>query len=393
MNKYRIIFIIISVFLTINCNSQTLNELKLKKNKTQKEIEYTNWLLNKTGKNSKASLNKLSLLSQQITLRNELIKDYNNQLYMLQNSIDENEFIIEMLSEDLNKIRTEYAKMIDQAYRKRGDYNQLYFLLSSENFNQAYKRLLYTRQMTKYRHKQSEQIEAIRSVLIKKTNQLTAQKEEKQAVLLQQMKESSTLNTEKEKQANYYKQLQKKQRELKNHLRYQQRVQSRLEKEIQRVIEEEAKKEKEKPKTEADIKLSTDFAKNKGNFPWPTIDGVITDKFGEHAHPVMKNIIIKNNGVDITTKPGEKARSIFSGKVSKVFAIPGGNMAVILRHGSYMTVYSNLKQVYVKSGDIVNIKQEIGLIYSDATDHDKTVLKFQIWKENVKLNPEHWIQK
>ena len=107
----------------------------------------------------------------------------------------------------------------------------------------------------------------------------------------------------------------------------------------------------------------------------------------------MKNIIIKNNGIDITTDPGEKARSISSGGVSRIFAIPGGNIAVIVRHGELISVYSNLSEVYVKQGDNVNAKQDIGLIYSDPTDDNRTVLKFQLWNESVKMNPEEWISR
>lgn len=380
-------------FIVLSLNAQTINELQEKKKKTQQEIEYTNWLLNKTGKNSKASLNKLNLLNEQIKLRNNLISDYNNQVYLLQTSIADNEMVIEMLSEDLEKLKIDYANLIMQAHRKRGDYNKLYFLLSSENFNQAYKRLLYTRQMSQYRKKQSEQIEAIRQVLVQKSNQLNQQKKDKEDVLNQQMLESSKLKTEKNQQSDYYKQLQNQQRELRQHLRYQQRVQSRLEKEIEKLIEEEARKAKLREKTPEEELLSSNFEQNKGRFPWPTEQGVITDKFGEHAHPVMKNILIKNNGIDITTKPGQKARAIFEGVVSKVFAIPGGNTAVIIRHGAYITVYSNLKEVYVKQGDNIKLKQDIGLIYSDIEEDQKTVLKFQIWKESTKLNPEQWIAK
>lgn len=393
MRIIRIIFLIISVLFVVSTKAQTLNELKNKKNKTEKEIEYTNFLLNKTGENSKASLNQLSLLNEQISLRNQLISDYNTQLNLIQLSIDDNEFIIEMLSEDLEKIRSDYAKLIKQVYRKRGDYNKLIFLLSSESFNQAYKRLLYSRQMAKYRKKQSEQIRAIRELMQQKTKDLNKQKKEKQDVLMKQMEEISLMKNQKNKQSNTYQQLQKRQRELKQHLRTQRRIEQNLQKEIEKIIEEEARRAKNIAKTPEYKLISDDFEKNKGLFPWPTNNGIITDKFGEHAHPVMKNIIIRNNGVDITTKQGEKAHSIFKGTVSKVFAIPGGNTAVIIRHGEYITVYSNLNEVYVSQGDNVEFKQEIGKIFSDKDDDNQTTLKFQIWKENVKLNPEQWIAK
>ncbi|MBN2806158.1 MAG: peptidoglycan DD-metalloendopeptidase family protein [Prolixibacteraceae bacterium] len=379
------------MLFALGSSGQQLNELQEKKEKTRREIEYTNRLINKTGENTKASLNKLSLLNEQIKLRNNLITDYNTQINLLQQSISDNELVITMLTNDLEKVKTDYANLIKQAYRRRGDYNRLFFLLSSDSFNQAYKRLLYTRQMARYRQKQSEQITEIRDIIQDKTDELQDQKEQKEKLLMQQMQETSKLGNEKKKQSNYYTQLQQRERELKQHLRYQQRIEDRLQREIERIIEEEAKKAKQVAKTPEFLQLSDSFEKNKGRFPWPTSEGVITDKFGEHAHPVMKNIIIKNNGIDITTNPGEKARSIFNGTVSKVFAIPGGNKAVIIRHGEYISVYSNLTDVYVKQGDQVKTLQQVGLIYSDETENDKTILKFQIWKESLKLNPEQWI--
>lgn len=395
MSRLLRCILLLSMFVpaVFQAGAQNLNDLKEKKEKTRKEIEYTNWLLNKTGENSKASLNRLNLINEQITLRNQLISDYNQQLALIQQSIEENQLAIDMMNSDLQKIKEQYSKLIKQAYRKRGDYNKLIFLLSSETFNQAYKRLLYTRQMARYRQKQSEQIETIRTVLEAKISDLNALQKEKQAVLMQQMEDFSKLKNEKNKQADYYQQLQKRQRELKAHLRSQQRIEKRLENEIQRIIEEEARKAKEMAPTPEYKLLSADFARNKGSLPWPTQHGIITDRFGEHAHPVMKNIIIQNNGIDITTRPGEKARAIFNGTVSRVFAIPGGNTAVIVRHGEYITVYSNLKEVYVKQGEQVKLEHELGLIYVDDSDDDKTILKFQIWRENVKLNPEDWIAK
>jgi murein hydrolase activator len=372
-------------------HGQTLNELKARKDKTKKEIEYINQLLNETGANTKASLNKLSMLNQKIELQNNLINDYSSQLTLLQKSIDDNLIVIEQLTEDLEKLRTQYSNMIKQAYRNKGSYSQLVFLLSSENFNQAYKRMLYIRQMARFRQKQSEQIEAIRTVLVLKTEELNNRKNEQLDVLNQQRAETSKLGIEKQKQSNYSRELQKREKELKSNLREQQRIEERLQKEIERLITQEVKKSKATVATPEEKTLSDSFEKNKGLFPWPTQTGVITDRFGEHSHPVMKNIIIKNDGIDISTNPGEKARSIFNGTVSRVFAIPGGNMAIILRHGEYITVYSNLKEVYVKQGDKVSTKQDLGLIYSDTQEENKTILKFQIRKESLKEDPEEWI--
>ncbi len=385
--------VILLVLFSLIVNAQSLDVLKARKAKTQKEIEYTTFLLNKTGENSKVSLNKLSILNEQIDLRNNLIQDCNSQLNLLQKSISDNHFVILQLSEDLDKIKSDYANMIQQAYRNRGDYNHLFFILSSESFNQAYKRLFYIRQMARYRENQSQQIEAIRMVLLQKTEDLNEKKTEQQEILGQQMAETSKLSTEKQKQSSYYQELKKKEKELKKHLEQQQRIDEKLAREIDRIISEEAKKSKKKVKTPEEKTLSDNFEKNKGRFPWPVASGIVTDRFGEHAHSVMRNVIINNNGIDITTNPGEKARSIFNGVVSRVFAIPGGNMAVIIRHGEYLSVYSNLKEVFVKQGENVQTKQDIGLVYSDSGDDNKTILKFQIRKESLKLNPEEWISK
>lgn len=385
------VLILLSLYCISVAQAQTLNELKARKEKTKKEIEYINQLLNETGANTKASLNKLSMLNQQIELRNNLINDYSSQLTLLQKSIDDNLLVIEELTNDLETLRIQYSNMIRQAYRNKGSYSQLVFLLSSENFNQAYKRMLYIRQMARYRQKQSEQIEAIRTVLVLKTEELNNRKNEQLDVLNQQRSETSKLSIEKQKQANYNRELQKREKELKSNLREQQKIEERLQKEIDRLINLEVKKSKATAVTPEEKILSNNFEKNKGLFPWPTQTGVITDRFGEHSHPVMKNIIIKNDGIDISTNPGEKARSIFNGTVSRVFAIPGGNMAIILRHGEYITVYSNLKEVYVKQGDKVTTKQELGLIYTDTLDENKTILKFQIRKESLKEDPEEWI--
>jgi len=145
--------------------------------------------------------------------------------------------------------------------------------------------------------------------------------------------------------------------------------------------------------TPEEILVSANFEQNRRRLPWPVERGVITDHFGVHQHPVLKNIQVKNNGVDISTVQGAKARSVFGGEVSRVFVVSGGNYAVIIRHGKFLTVYSNLVDVLVKSGDKVSIKQTIGTIGTDNEDDNKTVLKFQIWKENVKMNPEEWIAK
>lgn len=393
MNYSRYIVLLICLLAGLASQAQSIEALKAQKEKTAKEISYTNKLLNETGKSTQASLNKLSLIGQQIELRHKMIDSYNSELSILEQSILDNIEVIQILEADLEKIKQDYAALLQQTYRNMGSVNQLLFVLSSESFNQAYKRLLYTRQLAQFRQQQAKLIQEIQAIMIKKVEDLSTRKTQQSRVLNQKMSEFTQLNQEKEEQSKYYSQLKTKERELRALLDKQRAIEQNLQNEIEKLIAEEARKNKATPITAEDRVLSDNFEKNKGRFPWPTQQGVITDRFGEHAHPVMKNLIIKNNGVDITTNPGDKARAIFNGTVSKVFLVPGSNSAVIVRHGQYISVYANLREVYVKQGDVIKTKQDIGLIYSDSEENNKTVLKFQIWRDNVKLNPEDWISR
>ena len=139
--------------------------------------------------------------------------------------------------------------------------------------------------------------------------------------------------------------------------------------------------------------MGDNFEQNKNRLPWPVERGIITEHFGIHKHPVLSNVEIRNNGINIATEIGAKVRTVFNGEVSRVFGISGGNTAVIIRHGNYLTVYSNLREVVVKKGDLVSTKQTIGTVFTDTADGNKSILKFQIWRENTKLDPEQWIVK
>jgi murein DD-endopeptidase MepM/ murein hydrolase activator NlpD len=143
--------------------------------------------------------------------------------------------------------------------------------------------------------------------------------------------------------------------------------------------------------TPAEMQLSSSFAGNKGRLPWPTERGVVAATFGEHEHPVLKGIKTKNNGVDIATEKGRIARSVFDGEVTSTMTLPNYNNVVIIRHGEYLTVYSNLDQLYVKKGDKVKTKQKIGLIQTDETG--KTTMHFELWQGKNLQNPEQWILK
>ena len=400
--------LIVLMLLAALVNGQSLDALRKKKQKTNEEIQYTTKLLEEAKKNQTKTLNKYKILNKQIELRTNLITGINSEVGVLVDFIDQNAWLVSSLNSDLEQLKNEYAKMIVFAQKNQTNYSKLLFVLSSNSFNQAYKRIMYLRQYTEYRKRQADLIQWIRDLIQVKVSRLQLQRAEKETLLQSKKQEADKLNKEKKQQGQYLTTLQKKQKEFEKKLKEQQQIEAQLSNEIQKIIEEEVRKarerEKEKEK-QTGVKSSTtakyemtpeeklasgQFEQNKRRLPWPVERGVITDHFGVHEHPVLKNIQVKNNGVDISTAQGVKARSGFAGEVSRVFMVTGGNMAVIIRHGKYLTVYSNLVNVQVKSGDKVSIKQTIGTIGTDGDD-EKTVLKFQIWKENEKLNPEDWI--
>ncbi len=394
--------------LTVLLEAQSLDELRKKKEKTNEQIKYTTKLLEDAKKSEKQTLSKYKILNKQIELRTNLITGINSEVGVLADFIDQNAWLVSSLNSDLEQLKKEYAGMIQFAQKNPTNYSKLLFVLSSNSFNQAYKRLMYLRQYTEYRKKQAELIQWIRDLIQAKVGRLQVQRTEKETLLQAKKQEADKLNTEKKQQGKVLTTLQQKQKEFEKKLREQQQIDAQLSREIQKIIDEEVRKsmerakekEKQTGKPSGTVKYemtpeekiaSGQFEQNKHHLPWPVERGVITDHFGVHEHPVLKNIQVKNNGVDISTAQGASARSVFAGEVSRVFMVSGGNYAVIIRHGKYLTVYSNLVNVQVKSGDKVSIKQTIGTIGTDVGEDDKTVLKFQIWKENMKQDPEDWI--
>jgi murein hydrolase activator len=376
--------------------SQSIDELQKKKQEAENEIKYTTKLLSEVQKNQKLSLNRLQLLNRQIEQRNAVISTINSEINLYQQLIDNNTLAIRIMTDDIKNLKKEYAELIRSAYRNRNAYDQVLFLLSAENANQAYRRYLYMRHYTTFRQGQAEIIEAIQEVLNIKAENLEQQKLIKIQLVSDTKKEAQQLSQEKTQKNSEVQKLQREQQDLRKKLQQQRDIEQRLEREIQKIIEEEARKSKAAGTTGFSLtpeqKLVGDnFAQNKKRLPWPVERGVITEHFGINQHPVLANVQTRNNGISIATEAGAKVRAIFNGEVSRVFGIAGGNTAVIIRHGKYLTVYSNLREVTVKMGDKVTTKQTIGTVFTDAEDGNKSILKFQIWLENQKLNPEDWI--
>lgn len=383
------------LFQTV-CFAQSLTDLQQKKQNAASEIEYTSKLLNQARQEEKASLNRLRLINNTILQRNVLISSLSGELSVYQEFIDNNNMVVRMLSEDIEDIKKEYAALIRLAYKSKNAVNELMFLLSADNFNQAYRRLVYMRRYTSYRKKQADAIQMIQSLLYEKIIELEKLRNTRRQLIEETREETVKLALEKTRQNAEINELKQQQQDLRKKLAQQRQVEQQLEREIQRMIEEQARGTSDAGEPAYELTpeqklVGTNFEQNKRRLPWPVERGVITEHFGIHQHPVLSNVQVRNNGIDIATEIGAEVRAVFDGEVSRVFGITGGNTAVIIRHGKYLSVYSNLREVTVIKGDKVKAKQIIGTVYSDFDEAGKSILKFQIWRESQKLNPEEWI--
>ncbi|WP_423147426.1 murein hydrolase activator EnvC family protein [Rubrolithibacter danxiaensis] len=407
------------IFLCGQAFGQSSAELKRRKEALTREIELLRSSLNKTSSSKRLSLKQINALNAQIRLREEKIRTINSEVRLLDNQISENTNTVHSLQSQLIKLKKEYAGMVLFAFRNQSAYSKLMFIFAAKDFNQAYKRLKYLQQFGEYRKKQARYIQETQKELGIKIVELDKNKREKSSLLQDQEKEKATLGNEKNNQAKVLTSLSKQERQLKQELTQKQKESKRLNRAIQNAIEREIAEARRKAEEEAReaaakakaenrdaptakplargssilaatpeaAKLSSDFLSNRGRLPWPVAVGTIVEGFGNHGYGV--NVTVENNGVDIKTAEGAAVRAVFSGDVSTVQNI-GGMYAVLIRHGEYFTVYSNLKSVSVSRGQKVSVKQTIGTVLTDASD-GTTQLHFEVRKGALPMNPEGWL--
>ncbi len=395
MNRLFLLYI----FLIISFVSfgQTRNELEKMKKQNEKDILYTNQLLSKTEQNKKDTYNNLVLLNTKIKVREELISNIQKEIRLIDSKIIEQTDIIAALQSDYEYLKKEYAKVIYNYYKNRSSFDRLMFVFASDNVNTAYRRMKYLQQYSKFRSEQFEKIIETKKQIQLELDELSNLKQNRISLLETNKNENTQLLAEQKEKNKTIKSLELQRTELIRQLENQKKLAQSLNKEIERVIKEEIDKANKASKTDVfkltpeEQKLAKGFSNNKSKLPWPTERGVITSFFGENPHPFLKGVVVRNDGIDISTTEHSYIRSIYEGIVSRVFVIPGAHTTVIIRHGNYLTVYSNLAEVFVKQGDNVKTKQTIGKIFSDKNSDNKAVLQFQIWKENQKLDPKAWL--
>jgi murein hydrolase activator len=407
---------IVFVFgLSLLASSQSKEVLQSKKAQIQKEIQLTNKLIKKAKKEKNQSINILSTLNKQIESRGEIVKTLDLEIKMtivqidnLKAEIKETKQSIKDQQNLLDTLKKEYALMIRHAYHNRNSYDRLAFIFSAQSYNQAFKRIRYLQEYSQFRQKQVKEIKDVERQLSEELLSLkrqkvllTVAKNKRNAMLGESQIEINLLTQEKQSQNTFLSSLRKKEKKLKKDLSKQQQLAKTLDDKIKKIIAEEIRKAKEKANvgggvtlslTPEEQQLADNFSSNKGKLPWPVERGVIIERFGIQPHPVLRGIETLNNGVKITTEEGSFVRAIFEGNVSRIIDIPGSGKAVIISHGDYFTVYSNLIEVFVKRGQTVGLKEDIARVFTKSSNKE-SITELQIWKGSEKLDPSSWLYK
>jgi septal ring factor EnvC (AmiA/AmiB activator) len=392
MKKILATFVIFFGYIALIIG-QTRNELEEQRRKALEEINYVDKLLKETAEEKDASLNELKIIGRKLNLRESVLRGLQEEISLLSNRIELNDIAISMMNDDLEVMIDDYRNAVIDAFRSEKSNLEISYILSAKDFNQGYKRLKYLQQITKFRRQESElikelidEIEISRKKIeedLKKVSELKSREERQKYLLI----------GEQNRQQKVVKSLSNKEKQLQRELAEKRRIAKSIESEISRLIAEERNKASDNSMSPELRLLSNNFSENKGRLPWPVERGIITSHFGIHNHPVLKYVKENNSDIEITSNGRTPVQAIFDGTVARVFSIPGANMSIIIKHGKYYTVYSNLVNITVKAGEKVVTKKIIGYVYNDEEKGNEAVLKFMITDEKVNLDPELWISK
>ena len=401
-----LLFTMLFSFSGIHAQSNKKSQLQNQYKQIQEEIKKIESLMNSTQAKKTNSLNQLESIESKINARRQLIDNINDQIVFLKQSIEEKTNVISTLEKDVVRLKEDYAIMVNNAYKNKYNTNPLGFLFAAESFNQAIQRFTYLRSYANTRQNQSKLINKTIDDLNTKILKLAEDKAAKESFLGEEEKQKNVLEQEKNVKNEIISQLKQDEAGFKKQIDEKNAAAQALNNQIQKIIEEEIRLAKEKAANDAiangktpskelgltpdEKALSKDFIYNMGKLPWPVSKGFIVGKFGKHEHESLKNVYVNNNGVDIKTEEGSEVRAVFSGTVINSFYLPTTQNSVIIKHGEYYSVYSNLKTVSVRAGEKISTKQSIGVVY---TQDGLTKVHLEIWKGMEKTNPALWLAK
>lgn len=395
--KVRIICLLLLVALSVPGLAQkqkTKAQLQREKQENLEKIKEVEKILSETKTKKQNSLGELSALKQRVNAQEALIGSIKNEISYLDNDIDENNEFIRVLQDDLKKLKKEYASMLYAAQKANNSATRLTFLFSAESFQQLVMRMQYMKQYSEKRKQQAAAITAVQDELSGQVKIIESKRNEKSALLGQEVSENKTLNGLKEQQNKLVKNLEKQEKSLKQDLEEIKKSLVILDNKINELIREEMEKAAREAKANSKsntnyVALSASFQDNRTRFAWPA-QGFVSMGFGRQKHPALKHVEIENDGINIQTQQNEKVKSIFNGEVKMVAFLPSIGNSVIIAHGEYFTVYSGLKDVYVKKGQKVNTGQELGQL--QVNSEGVSELRFQIRKNTTPLNPQLWLR-
>ncbi|MDI5898142.1 peptidoglycan DD-metalloendopeptidase family protein [Flavobacterium sp. LB2P84] len=396
--------------------SQESQQEKLEERKAQiqKEIRENERLLQTVKKKEKSAVNVVVIQSTKIKLKEKLINTTEKQTKLLGNDMYINQVQINKLKKELAVLKEDYAEMIVKSYKSRSEESRAMFLLSSENFLQAYKRAQYMKQYTSFRKMQGEEIKSKSNQLTDYNEKLNVQKKAKQKLIAENEKERLSLEKEKKEQLKLVSVIKKDKNKISQEIRKRQQEYRAIDRQINKLIREaiaaanrKAALEKAKANPSAPVSkaavssskieltpeskiIADNFRANRGRLPYPVEKGFISLGYGNQTHPLFNTITVHNSGVEITTDRGANARAVFGGEVTSVIVLSPVNKAVMIQHGDYFTVYQNLSSVNVSKGDKVSIKQSLGKVRTNG-ETGKTVIKFLILQNTTYNNPEGWL--
>ncbi|MDT8418434.1 MAG: peptidoglycan DD-metalloendopeptidase family protein [Lutibacter sp.] len=401
--KFKYIFLFSALFLSVSISAQSTKRenLEARRAQIQKDIVYINSLLSKTKKTEKNLLVEVKDLKDKIGKREELITVISHESAELGNEIYTNQLEINKNQRNLEALKKDYAQMIFKSYKSKSQNSRIMFLLSSENFYQGYKRFQYMKQYSSFRKNQAEEIQRKTIEIQTLTDTLISKKKQKQDLLNEKKQEQIVIQKEKKEQEGLLSQVKDKENKYKRQISQFQREERKIDAQIDKIIRDAiaASNKNTSNTTSATFtltaeakELATKFTSNKGQLPWPVEKGFVSTYYGKQPHPVVKTATIQSNGVRITTDNGSKARSVFEGTVLSVQVLGGNLKAVLIQHGDYITVYKNLENVFVNTGDKVKTKEEIGTVFTDKIT-GKTILGFVLSRNVTTENPASWIYK
>ena len=394
---------LIAMLFTTPLFSQTKKELETKRTKLQTEIKQINKLLSKTKKSEKNVLLQISDINKKIKVHQDIINTIKKENKIFITEITNNKKEIETIETQLTKLKSIYKKTVVNSYKSKNKNSRLLFLLSAKDFMQAYKRLKYMNQISDYRKNQAKDIVIKRNKLVALNDSILLKKKVKDSLISIQLEERKVVDVEKAKKETLLKIVKNREKKYTTQIKLKQKKEREYDKKIENYIVKVIKKSnnnKIKSKrtknfvlTAESKKLASSFAKNKGKLPAPVEKGFISRYFGQRKHEVMKKLDVNSSGWHYTTPKNTKARAIFNGKISGIMVDKNTKIkTVIIQHGNYMTVYSNLQDLLVEKGDKVTTKQELGTVHTNKTT-GKTIIKFQLWKDAKPQDPKFWIYK